>query len=220
MKTPSIIILLAATALFLLCSPQTSLLSRAQGPGGPGGPGRPGGAPPGFVPGDYLGDYLGLTSAQKLKLERLVKTMDALSKENFVPTAFAQLKLTEEQIRKMAEGAAVKDVLTPDQQKTLDANTRRGRPGGPGGPGGGRQGGPGGPGRGRGGPPPPPVARIGGGTVPDRRTEAFPALTPKADAPIQWYATLTRGLAEARRTGKPILFVSGAPHCAGVPGMW
>jgi len=37
---------------------------------------------------------------------------------------------------------------------------------------------------------------------------------------IQWYATLDRGLAEAKRTGKPILFVSAAPHCAGVSGMW
>ena len=37
---------------------------------------------------------------------------------------------------------------------------------------------------------------------------------------IQWYATLKRGLAEAERTGKPILFVSGNPSCAGVSGMW
>ncbi len=37
---------------------------------------------------------------------------------------------------------------------------------------------------------------------------------------IQWYATLKRGLAEAERTGRPILFVSGNPSCAGVSGMW
>ena len=37
---------------------------------------------------------------------------------------------------------------------------------------------------------------------------------------IQWFATLDRGLAEAKRTGKPILLVSGAPHCSGVSGMW
>ncbi len=37
---------------------------------------------------------------------------------------------------------------------------------------------------------------------------------------IQWFATLERGLAEARRTGKPILFAAGAPHYAGVSGMW
>ena len=40
------------------------------------------------------------------------------------------------------------------------------------------------------------------------------------EAAILWYATLDRGLAEAKRTGKPILFVSAAPHCAGVSGMW
>jgi hypothetical protein len=46
------------------------------------------------------------------------------------------------------------------------------------------------------------------------------ASPPKSDAIIPYYATLDRGLAEARRTGKPILFVSAAPHCAGVSGMW
>ena len=40
------------------------------------------------------------------------------------------------------------------------------------------------------------------------------------DPAIQWYATLERGLAEAKRTNKPILFVTGAPHCSGVSGMW
>ncbi len=44
--------------------------------------------------------------------------------------------------------------------------------------------------------------------------------SPKSDAIIQNYATLDQGLAEAKRTGKPILFVSAAPHCAGVSGMW
>lgn len=51
-----------------------------------------------------------------------------------------------------------------------------------------------------------------------------PAPAPAAQVPdgiqIQWFATLDRGLAEARRTGKPILFVSAAPHFAGVSGMW
>ena len=40
------------------------------------------------------------------------------------------------------------------------------------------------------------------------------------DAYIQWYGTLAGGLDEAKRTGKPILFISAAPHCAGVSGMW
>lgn len=46
------------------------------------------------------------------------------------------------------------------------------------------------------------------------KTEVVPA------SAIQWFATLSRGLAEAKRTGKPILFVSGNPSCAGVSGMW
>ena len=55
----------------------------------------------------------------------------------------------------------------------------------------------------------------GGG--PETRTAAT---TTKDGAIIQWYATLDRGIAEAKRTGKPIMLVSGAPHCAGVSGMW
>jgi hypothetical protein len=37
---------------------------------------------------------------------------------------------------------------------------------------------------------------------------------------VQWFATWEAGKAEAERTGRPILFVSAAPHCAGVPGIW
>lgn len=37
---------------------------------------------------------------------------------------------------------------------------------------------------------------------------------------IQWFPTWESGLREAQRTGRPILFVSAAPHCAGVSGMW
>jgi len=44
----------------------------------------------------------------------------------------------------------------------------------------------------------------------------------KADAlgGVQWFATLESGLAEARRSGRPILFLSAAPHCGGVSGIW
>lgn len=41
-----------------------------------------------------------------------------------------------------------------------------------------------------------------------------------APAAIQWYATWDSGLREARRTNRPILLVSAAPHCAGVSGIW
>lgn len=37
---------------------------------------------------------------------------------------------------------------------------------------------------------------------------------------IGWYGTLESGLEEARKTGRPILLVSAAPHCLGVPGIW
>jgi len=41
-----------------------------------------------------------------------------------------------------------------------------------------------------------------------------------ASGGIAWYATLESGLREAKRTGKPILLVAAAPHCAGVSGIW
>ena len=37
---------------------------------------------------------------------------------------------------------------------------------------------------------------------------------------IAWYGVLTDGIDEAKATGKPIMLLSAAPQCAGVPGMW
>jgi hypothetical protein len=37
---------------------------------------------------------------------------------------------------------------------------------------------------------------------------------------IQWFTTWEAGKAEAERTGRPLLLVSAAPHCAGVSGIW
>lgn len=37
---------------------------------------------------------------------------------------------------------------------------------------------------------------------------------------IAWYGKLSDGLAEAKRSSRPILLVSAAPHCLGVPGTW
>ena len=42
----------------------------------------------------------------------------------------------------------------------------------------------------------------------------------EAPAKIAWYGTLKAGLDEAKRSGRPILFVSGAPQCLGVSGIW
>jgi hypothetical protein len=44
--------------------------------------------------------------------------------------------------------------------------------------------------------------------------------TSPAKVGIQWFATLDSGLHEAKRSGRPILLVSAAPHCAGVSGIW
>lgn len=64
------------------------------------------------------------------------------------------------------------------------------------------------------------TAFIALGLLSSQSASAQSASPPKSDANIPYYATLDRGLAEAKRTGKPILFVSAAPHCAGVSGMW
>ncbi|MDP7009984.1 MAG: hypothetical protein QF685_01275 [Verrucomicrobiota bacterium] len=37
---------------------------------------------------------------------------------------------------------------------------------------------------------------------------------------IAWHGTWKGGLAEAQRTGKPILLLSAAPQCHSVPGIW
>ncbi len=57
----------------------------------------------------------------------------------------------------------------------------------------------------------PPTGPSYGGSVPNSR---------KVVPGIAWYGVLTEGLAEAKRTGKPVLFITAAPQCRGVPGMW
>ena len=42
----------------------------------------------------------------------------------------------------------------------------------------------------------------------------------RATGGIQWFATLESGLKAAEETGRPILFLSAAPHCGGVSGVW
>ncbi|MDP7204554.1 MAG: hypothetical protein QGH11_03230 [Pirellulaceae bacterium] len=37
---------------------------------------------------------------------------------------------------------------------------------------------------------------------------------------IAWYGNLADGLAEAKRSGRPILLTSAAPSCLGIPGVW
>lgn len=48
-----------------------------------------------------------------------------------------------------------------------------------------------------------------------------PSVVRLPDGPqIAWFGTWKAGLAEAKRTGRPILLVSAAPHCNAVPGVW
>lgn len=37
---------------------------------------------------------------------------------------------------------------------------------------------------------------------------------------IAWFGTWSEALAEAQRTGRPLLFMSAAPQCSRVPGVW
>ena len=46
------------------------------------------------------------------------------------------------------------------------------------------------------------------------------AATQQKSDKIAWHGTWQAGLAEAERTGKPILLVSAAPQCHNVPGVW
>jgi hypothetical protein len=133
-----------------------------------------------------------------------------------------QLKLTKEQEKQLADlEAEVKSkllkILTPDQKKLLDELKDKG-PGGkfgpPGGPGG-KFGPPGGPGGKPGGPPPGEE-----GPPPPKGSKEKKDPQASARSGIQWYATWESGLREAQRTGRPILLVSAAPHCAGVSGTW
>ena len=57
----------------------------------------------------------------------------------------------------------------------------------------------------------PPSGPSNGGSVPASR---------KVVSGIAWYGVLKDGLAEAKRTGKPILLITSAAQCNGVPGMW
>jgi hypothetical protein len=114
------------------------------------------------------------------------------------PFAREQLDLTGDQERQIADlekevKSRLERILTADQKKKLETLRPPGPPGDP--P--------------RGGPPGPQSDK------PDRQDRE------KARAcGIHWFATWEDSKAEAARTGKPILLVSAAPHCAGVSGIW
>ena len=57
----------------------------------------------------------------------------------------------------------------------------------------------------------PPTTPSFGGAMPNSET-----IVPG----IGWYGVLSEGIAESERSGKPIFFLTAAPQCGGVPGMW
>jgi Spy/CpxP family protein refolding chaperone len=114
-------------------------------------------------------------------------------------------------------------ILNDQQKRKLQTLQRRG-PGGPGGPPPGDNGADRG-GRGDGPPGDGPPDRRDPPDGQDRRDPPENGTTAElktstADHAIQWFASLDSGLKEAQRSGKPIVLVSAAPHCAGIPGVW
>ena len=55
-----------------------------------------------------------------------------------------------------------------------------------------------------------------GGPPKLEKTAPLPADAEK----IAWHGTWSEAQAEARRTGRPILLVSAAPHCRNISGVW
>jgi hypothetical protein len=125
------------------------------------------------------------------------------------PPLVEELQLTKEQQAEIAKleqevKQRLAKILTAEQIKKVEAFRPRG-PGGP--PGGGRD-------RPRPGRDTNPPGR------PERPDRPESEQAKQTAAGIQWFATWESGLREAQRTGRPILLVSAAPHCAGVPGIW
>ena len=54
------------------------------------------------------------------------------------------------------------------------------------------------------------------GTLAQQANQTKSEIRPK----IAWYGQLKDGLAEAKRSNRPILLVSAAPQCEAVPGIW
>jgi len=57
----------------------------------------------------------------------------------------------------------------------------------------------------------PPTGATYGGSMPSSK---------KVVSGIAWYGVLQDGLDEAKRTRKPILFITAAAQCGGISGMW
>lgn len=122
------------------------------------------------------------------------------------PFAVEKLRLTPEQQRAVADlEREIRDklakILTAEQLRTL----REMRP----------------PGKGDGKGPPDKGAQSN--DAPTKKQPPTPETIDRPqlpDAQIAWFPQWKTGLAEAQRSGRPILLASAAPHCGGVSGVW
>ena len=63
-------------------------------------------------------------------------------------------------------------------------------------------------------------AAVAAATLPRASAGDTKTKAPASKTGIQWYASWAQAQAEAKRTQRPILLTSAAPHCRNVSGMW
>ncbi|MDE0957363.1 MAG: hypothetical protein OSB12_01870 [Planctomycetota bacterium] len=69
-------------------------------------------------------------------------------------------------------------------------------------------------------PPALPEPAIQASQAPDGETESAAGFSGHYPAGVAWWGTWEGASVEARRSGKPILLLSAAPQCHGIPGIW
>jgi hypothetical protein len=168
---------------------------RGDGKGPPGGPGGPGGGPPRFELGKVLPPFvreeLELSQDQEEQIAALEKQVKAKLEKILSAEQRRKIRSIRPPMPPGADGDGPPDG-PPDRR--LESRPE-GRPNG-------RKGGR---------PDGPPPGQDRPGKQGDDQASA---------GGIQWFTTWEAGKQEAARTGKPILLVSAAPHCAGVSGIW
>lgn len=192
---------LGILGLFLLGGTSAWIVAQPPG-GGPGGPPRGEGMPP-----HPLVEALDLDKDGTISAEELQKASESLKKLD----KNGDGKLTRDEYSPARGSRPGMGKGGPDGKKGGSGKGGEGKGKGEGkGEGKGPPGGPGGPGGDR-----PPFEDSDKKKMSKAETGANPL--PEA---IAWYTDLFAGLDEAKRTGKPILLMSAAPSCGGVPGMW
>ncbi|MBT7640770.1 MAG: hypothetical protein HN598_09845 [Planctomycetes bacterium] len=69
-------------------------------------------------------------------------------------------------------------------------------------------------------PPALPESAIQASQVPGVETDSPADFRSQYPAGVAWWGTWEGATGEARRSGKPILLLSAAPQCHGIPGIW